>query len=194
MFDTKIIIIICVAGCLLIFYYLYNEISNVKKIMEPTYQKTMLLENKVAELEKKTLNSPKRKRRSTQSPVFSMTYNSADVVKDELSVKYRDLSEAEAQRIINQNKELNQLYDGLNVSVPISSDVKKHVSENAKYLDMPSDNCLSGFMQSDNKLSPDKSNPLLNLPTSCGVTTNRLGSNILNKINIDPKRKSIKSY
>lgn len=189
MFDTKIIIIICVAGCLLIFYYLYNEISNVKKIMEPTYQKTMLLENKVAELEKKILNSPKRKRRSTQSPVFSMTYNSADMVKDELSAKYRDISETEAQRIINQNKELNQLYDGLNLSVPISSDVKKHVSENAKYLDMPSDNCLSGFLQSDNKLSPDKSNPLLNLPM-----TNRLGSNILNKINIDPKRKSIKSH
>src|SRR5690606_29729567 len=97
-----IIIIICVAGCLLIFYYLYNEISNVKKIMEPTYQKTMLLENKVAELEKKILNSPKRKRRSTQSPVFSMTYNSADMVKDELSAKYRDISETEAQRIINQ--------------------------------------------------------------------------------------------
>lgn len=56
MINTKYLIIIAAVVCLLILYYFYDEISNVKKLFIPAYQKTMALEAKILELEKKTLD------------------------------------------------------------------------------------------------------------------------------------------
>jgi len=220
MIDTKIIVIICVIGCLLVCYYFYNEISSMKKIVDPTYHKTMLMEHKMTELEKRTnrfLNK-KEKRRNTQSPALTISYDTADMVKEDLSVKYRDISEKEARRIIMgltpnrvkvindekelvpkelvpkipeevslklisdmqaTNKELQQLYEGLDMSlsgsIHFSPDTIKYVSETAKYLDLPSE-----------------ISDLFDLQQS--VPKKKLGVRVLNKINIDPKKIIIKSH
>lgn len=111
MIQTKYLIIIGAIVCLLILYYFYDEISKVKKIILPAYQKTMALEAKVMVLEKKAneMISSKKKliMQKNDSPALSITYQSDMVKNGNLSVKYADLSDTEAKELvknINQNK------------------------------------------------------------------------------------------
>jgi len=160
MFENKtlIVLVIGVIIIIVILYYFYNEISNSKKMIETTYQKTMLIENKFGDFEKKMNHNKKHQKKpknDTQSPVYSITYNSADFVKnDDQSVKYCDISKKEAEellrnieqnnkKILSDNKEYHQLLEALENNssdlVRISSDTINHISETIKYADMPSD-------------------------------------------------------
>jgi len=111
MIESKYLIVIVVIICLLVLYYFYDEISNLKKLFVPTYQKTMALEAKIMELDKKTIEINHKRAlpssRKIDSPALSITYNSDMVKNGNLSVKYADLSESEAKRLlhnINDNK------------------------------------------------------------------------------------------
>lgn len=111
MIQTKYLIIIGAVICLIILYYFYDEIKNVKKLFTPAYQKTMALEAKVLELEKTTndLISQKRQKNKNDSPALSITYQSDMVKKNgNLSVKYADISETEAKELL-KNIEKNKI-------------------------------------------------------------------------------------
>lgn len=78
--KTSILVIIGIIFFVLVLYYFYDDICNVKKTLIPTYQKVMKLETQVAELEKK-LADPGVKRNGLvkdqgESPAFSITYQS----------------------------------------------------------------------------------------------------------------------
>ena len=107
MFQKKYLIMIGIIICLLVLYYFYDEISNIKKLFVPAYQKTMSLEAKLIQLEKKTLEMiPQIKKKSEgkiESPPLSITYNS-DRVKNNgnLSLKYSAISDDEASELMKK--------------------------------------------------------------------------------------------
>lgn len=94
MFQTKYFIIITIIICLFIFYYIYEEISNIKNTLLTTYQKTMSLDRTVLIHEKKFNDAFKKTIHEIESPIFSMTYQS-DVGRkhDGDLVEYAKLSE-----------------------------------------------------------------------------------------------------
>jgi len=110
MIETKYLIIFAAIVCIIIFYYYYGEISSIKKILKPSYQKTMSLESRIIELEKKaqTLLVPKKnglndinnfKSKKNDSPALSITYQSDMIKNGNLSVRYADLSESETREL-----------------------------------------------------------------------------------------------
>lgn len=131
MIETKYLIIIGAVISLLILYYFYDEMSNTKKIIMPTYQKTMLLESKLIDLEKKTdtfilnfknqvqshpQNQPTKNNRKKpiDSPALSITYQSDMINKNSgnnLSVMYADLTETEINEM-RKKLELNKKVSG----------------------------------------------------------------------------------
>src|SRR6056297_2891463 len=104
MISNKYLMIICIIVALLVLYYFYDEISNVKKLFLPTYQKTMTLESKTMALEKKIneIIISGKKSNKLDSPPMSITYHSDMVKNGNLSVRYSDLSDSEAQKILQQ--------------------------------------------------------------------------------------------
>jgi hypothetical protein len=112
MIESKYIIIISVIVCLLVLYYFYDEISSMKKLFLPTYQKTMTLEAKIAELEKKItepippLPSPNKKPiKKNDSPALSITYHSDMVKNGNSNVRYVDLSDTEGIELLKKIEE-----------------------------------------------------------------------------------------
>ncbi len=108
MIQAKYLIIVGVIVCLFVLYYFYDEISGVKKMFLPTYHKTMSLEAKVFELEKKSNELLKKKivNPMIDSPALSVTYQSDMCKNGNLSIKYADLTDTEAHELlhnINQN-------------------------------------------------------------------------------------------
>ena len=111
MIETKYLIMIGIVVCVLVLYYFYDEIANTKKIMIPTYQKTMFLEAKIVELEQKTatlmlgqknLAVKSSRKKLVDSPALSITYQSDMINRNNnnnLSVMYADLTETEANQI-----------------------------------------------------------------------------------------------
>ncbi|BCS83050.1 hypothetical protein QLL95_gp1073 [Cotonvirus japonicus] len=112
MIKIKYLIIIAAIIGLLVLYYFYSEISDVRKLLTSTYQKTLVLESKTIELDKKSnirLDNNKKFSR-TDSPILSITYNSDMVKKNgNLSVKYADLTETEANNLLKQINHKDQL-------------------------------------------------------------------------------------
>lgn len=102
MIQTKYLIIIGAIICLLILYYFHDEISNVKKLFLPTYQKTMALEARVMDLEKNLVGSKKKSQKIVDSPALSITYQSDMVKNGNLSVKYADVNDTEADELLRQ--------------------------------------------------------------------------------------------
>ena len=110
MFETKYLIIIGVILCLLVIYYFYDEISNIKRTFLPTYQKTMALEAKLLEYEKQygksKSKSPSIRTKSkskSESPIMSITYISADAKNNPdgtSSVQYANITEHEAKELL----------------------------------------------------------------------------------------------
>ena len=98
MFDKRYIIIIAVIVCLFVLYYFYDGISSLKKLMVPCYQKSMALETRMMALEKKLDTTPKKKSK-TESPVYSITYQSDMAKNNNLSSKFEEVSETEAKKI-----------------------------------------------------------------------------------------------
>lgn len=101
MIEKKYLIMIGVIICLLLLYYFFDEIRNLKKSLLPTYQKTMALEAKVSLLEKKVIPpiSDKRGSKRNDSPVFSISYQSDMIKNPNQSLRYDGISESEASKI-----------------------------------------------------------------------------------------------
>ena len=124
MIQTKYLIIIGAIVCLLILYYFYDEISSVKKIFLPTYQKTMELEAKLLCLEKKTNELIPKKipvAQKVDSPAMTISYQSDMVKNGNLSVRYADLSVTEAKELlkhIDQNKPIKPTNQPTNQPTP----------------------------------------------------------------------------
>jgi len=135
MIPTKYLIIIGAVVCLLILYYFYNEISSIKKLFIPSYQKTMALEAKLFELEKKaTEYLPKKKllNQKNDSPVLSITYQSDMVKNGNLSVKYVDLSDTEARELlknIEENKKKNMTTNAQSFQKQIQENQEKQLNK-----------------------------------------------------------------
>lgn len=109
MFETKYLIIIGVILCLLVLYYFYDEISNIKRTFLPTYQKTMALEAKLLEYEKNHERQYKNKQNITkskhklESPIMSITYASSDVRTNPdgtSSIRYANITDLEANELL----------------------------------------------------------------------------------------------
>lgn len=116
MIQAKYLIIIGVIVCLFVLYYFYDEISSVKKMFLPTYQKTMSLEAKVFELENKNNELLKKKSKNPiiDSPALSVTYQSDMCKNGNLSIKYADLTDTEANELLkNINQRSNQQTNNL---------------------------------------------------------------------------------
>ncbi|AAV50753.1 hypothetical protein [Acanthamoeba castellanii mimivirus] len=117
------LIIIGTVICLVILYYFYHEISDSKKLLTSTYQKNMLLESKIFELERKSnvfiekydnLKNVRGQKNSSKidSPVLSITYHSDMVKNGNLSVKYDEMGNTEVNELlqkINKNRDPKQL-------------------------------------------------------------------------------------
>lgn len=102
MIPTKYLIVIGIILSLVVIYYFFNEIKNVKKLLTPAYQKTMTLESKIMNLEEKMSKKVIR----NDSPALSITYQS-DMIKNATgtaSVKYGPLSDSEVQRAFSKIK------------------------------------------------------------------------------------------
>ena len=107
MFQKKYLIIISIIICLLVLYYFYNEISSLKKLCEPTYQKTMSLDARLIQLEKKNTQVPQQIKKkpinnNIESPALSITYHSDRITNGNLSVKYSAISDTEAIELMNK--------------------------------------------------------------------------------------------
>jgi len=118
MIQTKYLIIIGVVVCLLVLYYFYSEISTVKKLFLPTYQKTMELDAKILNLEKKTNQniSTNKLSHKNNSPAMTISYQSDMVKNGNLSVRYADLSDTAAKELLididqHKNSYQNQNYN-----------------------------------------------------------------------------------
>jgi hypothetical protein len=109
MIENKYLIMIGAIVCVLILYYFYDEIASTKKIVIPSYQKTMQLEAKLLDLEKKTNDlilktasskPPKHRKKIPDSPALSITYQSDMLNKNNnQGIIYADFSETEANEI-----------------------------------------------------------------------------------------------
>ena len=84
--------------CLFLIYYFYDGISSLKKLMVPCYQKSMALETRMMALEKK-LDTPTKKKSKTESPIYSITYQSEIAKNSNVSSKFEEVSESEAKKI-----------------------------------------------------------------------------------------------
>jgi hypothetical protein len=109
MFRSKYLIIIGVIICLLVFYYFYDEISKIKKMFLPTYQKTRLLEEKMLLLENKSNEVSKKKLFNVKndSPALSITYQSDMYKNGNLSIKCVDVTDTEANELLKSIRENN---------------------------------------------------------------------------------------
>lgn len=129
MIQTKYYIFIGIIILLIVLYYFYDDISQVKKLFIPTYQKTMALEARLLEIEKRTLELASNKKKlesKNDSPALSITYQSDMVKNGNLSVKYADLSDTEAKKLLKymeQNKSKQQ--ELLNQSQVIPSNIQQ---------------------------------------------------------------------
>ena len=191
MFETKYLIMIGAVVCLLILYYFYDEISNVKKSFIPTYQKTMALEAKLAELEKKTNDflplSKKKSIPAYESPVFSVSYNSDAIKNGNLSAKYIDLSETEAKKIIKnieQHKQLtkSQLTKSQLTKSPIKSNFSPAFSDTS---DAPlKSSPVKSLPKISPKISPTISPSILPVQKIFNVQSGDLSDHSTNKAEI----------
>ena len=109
MFEKKYIIIVAIVVCLFVLYYFYDELSSIKKMYIPTYQKTMALEARMDKLEKKPITHKKESTKDVVSTAFTITPYQSDMVKNgNLSVKYAEISESEEKELL-KNMEQNKL-------------------------------------------------------------------------------------
>lgn len=108
MIRSKYLIIIFIVICLVVIYYLYKEIKNCRNFYVSTHQKYMKMQSRIDELEilihsHNSHNSNTNKKNITKqndSPALSITYQSDMIKNGNLSVKYADLSDTEAQTLL----------------------------------------------------------------------------------------------
>lgn len=96
----KYLLAIGIIIVLVIIYCLYDNISSVRKLCTPAYQKIMSLEARISDLEKRSINVPKKLAKiDSPVPVLSITYQS-DMAKNKINTRYADLSDSESKRIL----------------------------------------------------------------------------------------------
>ncbi len=163
MIQTKYIIMIGVLICLLIIYYFYNEINSVKKLYMPTYRKTMDIEAKLIELQNNRQSYCTRPviqnqhqnqtKKQNDSPIFSITYQSDMVKNGNVSVKYAEVSDTEANKIIHNVKQNNLPQFENNTKSNININNKNNIlPEHKKSIPLGdfSDNILAGTTNFNN--------------------------------------------
>jgi len=210
MIESKYMIIIGVIACVLMAYYFYTEINKMKNLVEPVYHKSLSMESRLSELEKKaTISNPKRKIHSNNSPPLSITYNSSDFGKNQLSVIYdENIRESEANRLLknieNKNKrtlapnmhtcpvkEYNELLVGLSESERQSL---KNQQDTLFGCDTAKSNSNSGYDSEIMKYVseslyyadlPSDGSQLSDIPRP--LKQSKLGSNVMSKITIKHK-------
>lgn len=217
MIESKYMIIIGVIACALMAYYFYGELSKMKKLVEPVYHKSLSMESRLNELEKKAIaNTPKRKT-NTHSPPLSITYNSSDIGRNQLSVIYdENIRESEANRLLknieNKNKrhtlaqsmhtcpakEYNELLVGLSESdkhsIKKQIDDAKHGAHELFGCETAKSNSNSGY-DSDIMRYVSESLYYADLPSEGSqlsdipqpLKQSRLGSNVMSKITLKHK-------
>lgn len=205
MIETKYLIIIGAVISILILYYFWDEMSNTKKIMMPTYQKTMLLESKFIELEKKTdtfmvnlqnqiqsqNQSGKTNRKKTvDSPALSITYQSDMINKNNNNRSVINLRGVD--HVSQSNNNLSVMYADL--SETEVNDIRQKMSgvKNPSPKKSPIKSPMKSPMKSDpdmfNFLTPEKNQSQLGLsyqqildnmssPDCIQKSTNNLGDN-----------------
>lgn len=170
MIEKKYLIIIAVVICLIIVYYFCHETSNIKKSLLTNYQKTMVLEAKIQELENKKPKTiaPKciTKNNHSPMPIFSVSYDSDMIRNGNLSVGYTDLSGDEAQEILkNINKHKQQQQTQLQ-------------QQQEQQIPQPQPNalpCIKPSVRISPKISPNKVD-FFDFDTSSNVPCNNLYS------------------
>ena len=109
MIESKHMIIVGVIICALMAYYFYSELTKMKKIVDPIHHKSLTMKLRLGELEKKINTNVSKRKINTHSPPLSITYNSSDIGRNQLSVIYdENIRESEANRLLknieNKNK------------------------------------------------------------------------------------------
>ncbi|QGR53857.1 hypothetical protein [Moumouvirus maliensis] len=168
MIKTSYLIIIGAVICLLIIYYFYSEISELKKLYVPTCQKIMNVEAKISDLDKKSLEYLRKIKYESknESPIMSITYHSDMVKKNgNLSIKYDDLSETEANELV---KKLNNAKNNNN----------KYQSNNNKYQ-------LNKVFDQENSLAYENTKPKKIIYSDDGVFDSVSNNSETVKVNIN---------
>jgi hypothetical protein len=147
MIDKKYIIAVGLIILLLVIYYFYDDIRNIKKNLIPMYEKTMKLENKIEELEKKFSPNKNSVKRNNNTPVFSISYQSET---NKVPQKHH-FTESEAKRIverINQNIEEIKVPEIRRVKKGELSDFNEEDPNKSEIINIP----FSDFMGNKDEL------------------------------------------
>lgn len=105
MIGSKYMILLGFIVVGIVLYYYYDEITKMKKMILPTYQKNILLESKVSELEKKigsaelskSVGKKSPEKKLEESAPMSLTYHSDFVNKDNHT--YSDFTDGEIENL-----------------------------------------------------------------------------------------------
>jgi hypothetical protein len=146
MIDRKYIIAIGLIILLIVIYYFYDDIRNIKKNLIPMYEKTMKLENKIEELEKKFLPD-KKSVKNNNTPVFSISYQSEI---NKVPQKHH-FTETEAKKIverINQKVPEIKFPENRRVKKGDLSDFNEEKSNKSEIINIP----FSDFMGKKDEL------------------------------------------
>lgn len=197
MINTKYIIVIGIIICSAILYYLYRELSSVKKLFVPIYQKIILLDNKMAKLDKRRMLQYGHK---NDSPVFSITYQS-DVAKNgDLSIRYSDISDTEARRILEKINRVKK--ESKSSCTPTLAQSKKGISDFGTSKNEFEDCSLDGSLVKNTIFEPQNEidftdyfeknlDKLINRPKIVDIEKMEY-DNILNELSKDGEFKDIK--
>lgn len=186
MFNKYIIIVICIVIAILVLYFVYDEISSLKKIVLPVYQKTMILEKQVFELtsknnNKKKLNNLKNNdKKQTDTQVLSISYQSDLHNSDnkDLSIKYKEMSDTEANNILSMIRQCDNKL----------TDTKTVEHNNIKYLHNKDSNV--GFTKSN--ILPHYKNEFETILEDLVDSASTM--NLLEKPNINSSNKNVHDY
>ncbi|CAH6420661.1 Hypothetical protein MVR_LOCUS191 [uncultured virus] len=124
MFPTKFLVIIGIVICLLVCYYFYDEINSAKKLAAQTHQKLAGLENRADTVEREVLVIQRKTEALSRwqagedihSPPMTISFNSDMVPNGDLSVRYVNISDPEAIKMLNKaNGRPSKVHEGRGV-------------------------------------------------------------------------------
>jgi hypothetical protein len=191
MIETKYLIMIGSIICLLILYYFYDEITNIKKMFIPAYQKTMALEAKLIDLEKRNPSQKllKSNNRPADTPILSLSYQSpAAKTNENASVRCIDLSDTEAKELIAT---INKTKNSLNSKSGQHGVTGSNTNPGVSSIDIINNN-ISSLIKNNNAniINGAKSNNSKN--NTSGNIKNNASNNIKNNTSNNIKNKSNK--
>lgn len=99
--NIKIFIIAVVIIVIMLIYYFFNQIVSIKKIYLPMYNRLLCTESKLNDLDKRTMNIAiltKKYIPQTETPIYSLTYNS-EMGKKDSSLNYKIYNSVDKKKI-----------------------------------------------------------------------------------------------